>query len=274
MSQIRRQLESLSALRHDLGQGLTQVQNLFETDIGPIVAVAAKLDRGESIHPHWHDWAQLVFAVDGVMSVISDDGFWVVPPNRAVWIPPLKKHSFQIRTPLEMRTIYLDPAVIKQPLGQCCVLQVSPLLRELVNRLMEYPLEYSPDSPQARLFGVILDEIQISPITPLHVPRPTHPKLQLIAEQIGANPADNRTLAEWGAKLGASERTLARLFRQDTGMSFAQWRQQVRLVMALQMLAEYKPVTQVAIELGYESPSAFISMFRKSLGTTPSRYFA
>jgi AraC-like DNA-binding protein/quercetin dioxygenase-like cupin family protein len=273
MSQIRRQFETPIALRHDQTRGFNPVRSLFDLEIGSIVVVAATLDRGERIDPHWHDWAQLVFSVDGVLSVITDEGFWIVPPNRAVWIPPMKKHSFQIRTHLEMRTLYISPELVQQQPEHCCVLQTSALLREIINRLQEYPVEYGPDSPQARLTAVLLDELRIAPRSPLHVPRPTHPKLRTIAEYIAANPAENRTLAEWGAQLGASERTLARMFRQDTGMSFAQWRQQARLVMALQMLAEKKSVTQVAIELGYESPSAFISMFRKSLGTTPSRYF-
>ena len=273
MSQIRRQFAAPIALRHDQTRGFNPVHSLFDTDIGSVAVVAAELDRGEKIHAHWHDWAQLVFSVNGVLSVITDEGFWVVPPNRAVWIPPLKKHSFQIRTHLEMRTLYISPALAEQQPDHCCVLQVSLLLREIVHRLLEYPVEYGDDSPQARLTAVVLDELKIAPRTPLHVPRPTHAKLRVIAEHITNNPADTRTLGEWGAKLGASERTLARLFRQDTGMSFAQWRQQVRLVMALEMLADSKPVTQVAIELGYESPSAFIAMFRKSLGTTPRRYF-
>lgn len=273
MSQIRRLFEAPFAARHNFDEGITLVRNLFDSDIGPIATVAAELDKGERIHPHWHDWAQLVFAINGVMSVITDEGFWVVPPNRAVWIPPLKKHSFQIRTPLQMRTLYIDPALVPEQPDHCCVLQASPLLTEVAARLLEYPVDYGPDSPQARLAAVAVDELRVAPRTPLHVPRPTAPKLVAIADHTTKNPADNQTLAQWGAKLGASERTLARLFRQNTGMSFAQWRQQVRLVLALQMLAESRPVTQIAIELGYESPSAFISMFRKSLGTTPSRYF-
>lgn len=238
-----------------------------------MVAVAAHFEQGEKIHAHWHDWAQLVFTLNGVMSVLTDEGYWVVPPNRAVWIPAFKKHSIRINSNLEMRTIYLEKYSSLASMEHCCVLQASSLLRELVIRLLTYSNNYEQDSPQARLAAVILDEIQRSPTTPLHVPRPSLPKLVTIAEAIAANPADNRSLAQWGSRMGASERTLARLFRQDTGMSFAQWRQQVRLVRALQMLAENKPVTQVAMDLGYESPSAFISMFRKSLGTTPSRYF-
>lgn len=272
MSQIRRLFESPFP-EHEVEEGLNPVRSLFDSDIGQIATVAAQLDRGERIHAHWHDWAQLVFAVDGVLSVITDEGYWVVPPNRAVWIPPLKKHSFQIRTPLQMRTLYIDPVLTAEQPTHCCVLQASPLLTEIVNRLLEYPVDYGADSPQSRLAAVAVDELQVAPHTPLHVPRPTAPKLVTIADHTTKNPGDNQTLAQWGAKLGASERTLARLFRHDTGMSFAQWRQQVRLVLALQMLAESKSVTQIAIELGYESPSAFISMFRKCLGTTPSRYF-
>lgn len=273
MPQSRR-LFDVSRVRHDLQEGLQTVCGLFESNIGPFVTVGAQLERGERIRPHWHDWAQLVFSVSGVMSVITDEGFWVVPPNRAVWIPALKKHSFLMRTRVEMHTLYIDPAIAPDQPDHCCVLQASPLLSATVNRLLDYPIDYGPDSPPARLGTVILDELQVAPRMPLYVPRLTQPKLMAIGDAITRDPANHLTLAQWGAKLGASERTLARAFRQDTGMSFAQWRQQVRLVAALQMLAESKPVTQIAIELGYESPSAFIAMFRKSLGTTPSRYFS
>lgn len=264
-----------NVISHDTSRGLARVQDLFPDEpLGPITVVAAQIEEGVQILPHWHDKAQLVFALNGVMSVSTDEGFWIVPPNRAVWIPALKEHSFQIGTSLEMRTLYIDIALAPPQLDHCCVLQSSDLLRELVLRLLELPVAYDGDSRQTRLVGVILDEIVAAQTAPLHVPRPKHPKLRAIAEYIAEHPDDNRTLADWGSRLGASERTLARLFRQDTNMSFAQWRQQIRLLLALQMLAEAKPVTQVAIELGYESPSAFISMFRKSLGTTPSRYFS
>ncbi|MET0379363.1 MAG: helix-turn-helix transcriptional regulator [Spongiibacteraceae bacterium] len=274
MSQTSQPLLTLESMRHGDARDLIPVRDMFGADIGPMVAVAAHFEPGEIIHSHWHDWPQLVFALNGVMSVITDEGFWVVPPNRAVWIPAFKKHSFRISSRIEMRTVYMEENATRQLLSHCCVLQASALLRELVIRLLTYPNIYTAESAQTRLAAVIVDEIHLSPTTPLHVPRPTQPRLLTIAEHITSNPADNRSLAQWGSRLGASERTLARQFQQDTGMSFAQWRQQVRLVLALQMLAERKPVTQVAIDLGYESPSAFISMFRKSLGTTPSRYFA
>lgn len=274
MSQVSRIYGRSSAAWHDVSEGMTGIRALFDTPVGPIATVAAELDRGDQIQPHWHDWGQLVFSINGVLSTITDEGSWIVPPNRAVWIPPLKKHSFQIRTPLEMHTLYIDPAIAGLQPDHCCVLQASPLLIAIVGRLLEYPVDYGADSPQARLAAVALDEIRVAPRTPLHVPQPTLPKLVTIAEHIWKNPADNQTLPQWGDKLGASERTLTRMFRQDTGMSFAQWRQQVRLVQALQMLAESRSVTHIAIELGYESPSAFISMFRKCLGTTPSRYFS
>jgi AraC-like DNA-binding protein/quercetin dioxygenase-like cupin family protein len=274
MSQTSRTYERSSAAWHQATEGMTGIRGLFDTPIGPIATVAAELDRGDRIQPHWHDWGQLVFSINGVLSTVTDEGSWVVPPNRAVWIPPFKKHSFQIRTPLKMHTLYIDPAVAGPQPAHCCVLQASPLLIAIVGRLLEYPVDYGPDTPQARLTAVALDEIRTAPHSPLHVPQPTLPKLVAIAQHIWSHPRDNQTLAEWGDRLGASGRTLARMFRQDTGMSFAQWRQQVRLVLALQMLAESRSVTHVAIELGYESPSAFISMFRKCLGTTPTRYFS
>lgn len=260
-------------LRHKAGNELMHMRDVFSCNVGPMATIAAALPKGEHIRAHRHDWAQLVFSINGVMSVNTDEGYWVVPPGRAVWIPPLKKHSFQISTALEVHTLYIDPSILHDSQQQCCVLQASALLLELVDRLLDYPVDYGIDSPQSHLVAVILDEIQSTPSTSLHVPWPSHAKLLALARHLTANPADNRTLEEWGTLLGASQRTLARLFRQNTGVSFAQWRQQLRLVMSLQLLAESKPVTLVASQLGYESTSAFISMFRKNFGTTPSKYF-
>jgi AraC-like DNA-binding protein len=147
------------------------------------------------------------------------------------------------------------------------------LLRELILRAMELPLLYDRNGPEGRLIRLILDEIRVLPILPLHLPVPSEPRLAKICRALLDHPEDRREIEVWGRIVGASGRTLARLFQREIGMSFGAWRQQARLIEALARLGTGEPVTTVALDLGYESPSAFTAMFRRSLGVTPSRYF-
>ncbi|MCG8544128.1 MAG: AraC family transcriptional regulator, partial [Alphaproteobacteria bacterium] len=133
---------------------------------------------------------------------------------------------------------------------------------------------YRPNGPEDRLMSVILDQIRVLPVAPLALPMPSDRRLRRVAEGLLANPADSRGLDDWAAEVGASARTLARLSRRELAMSFRAWRQQLRLLRALESLAAGDAVTTVALDLGYDSPSAFIAMFRRNLGTTPTRYFA
>jgi AraC-like DNA-binding protein len=153
------------------------------------------------------------------------------------------------------------------------VLQVSPLLRELIVRVVAFEGPYAESGREARLVAVLLDEVAAARTAPLHLPTPRDPRLRVITERLAADPGDKRSLAVWARSAGASARTLARLFQQETGSSFAHWRQQARLLRALERLAAGDPVTTVALDLGYDSPSAFITMFRSRLGATPGRYF-
>ena len=156
----------------------------------------------------------------------------------------------------------------------CSVISVSPLLRALILRAVELPLLYDEAGPDGRVMALILDEIRAVPALPLHLPWPVDARLARLCAAIQDDPASERSLTEWALTVGASSRTLARLFRRETGMSFGAWRQQVRLVEALGRLATGQPVTTVALDLGYQSPSAFTSMFRRALGCAPTRYFA
>ncbi len=156
----------------------------------------------------------------------------------------------------------------------CSVISVSPLLRALILRAVELPLLYDEAGPDGRIMALILDEIRTLPALPLHLPWPVDQRLARLCAAIRDDPASGRSLGAWALTMGASSRTLARLFRRETGMSFGAWRQQVRLLEALGRLATGQPVTTVALDLGYQSPSAFTSMFRRALGCAPTRYFA
>jgi AraC-like DNA-binding protein len=241
---------------------------------GPLVGYAADFPSGHRIRRHRHAAAQLIFASRGVMTVTTAEGRWVVPPERAVWVPPLVPHAIRMTGAVHMRTLYLDGSAVVPAPAACAVVQVSPLLRELILRAVAFRQPYPRAGREARLVAVLLDELTLARTAPLHLPMPRDRRLLAITERLAADPADKRPLAAWARTAGASPRTLARLFRRETGLGFAHWRQQARLLRALERLAAGEAVTTVALELGYEGPSAFISMFRSRLGATPGRYFA
>jgi AraC-like DNA-binding protein/mannose-6-phosphate isomerase-like protein (cupin superfamily) len=240
----------------------------------PIVAMAKEFPSGHLIPFHQHSRAQLLYASSGVMTVKANRGIWVVPPLRAVWIPANIHHQIEISGHLSMRTLYIDPTFFPGPSEDCCVIAVSALLRELILYAVGLPRVYPIGGQEERLWTVILDQICNMRTAPLELQIPVDPRLKNIYKRLSSNPGNNRTLEEWGKIVGASGRTLARHFRIETGMSFVQWRQQIRILEALKRLGMKEAVTTVAIELGYDSPSAFISMFKKAIGKTPGQYFA
>lgn len=228
---------------------------------------------GASLRPwHHHRRGQLLYADEGVMQVGTAAGTWVVAPEQAVWMPPGVEHQVGHRAGVAMRTLYIDPGVAMELPRDCCVVAVPPLLRQLILRAMEVGLDYAPDSAGARIMAVILDELRALKPEPLHLPHPRDARLKKIAEALLADPADGRSLADWARASGASERTLARLFVKECGMTFGAWRERLRLTQAVARLGEGEAVTAVAYDLGYQSPSAFIAMFKRSLGDTPGRY--
>ena len=245
----------------------------LEDPLRPIAPLAIDYE-GSSLRPwHHHRRGQLLYADQGVMRVSTAAGAWVVAPEQAVWVPPGVEHQVGHSTGIAMRTLYIDPDVAARELpGECCVVAIPVLLRQLILRAMEIGLDYRPDSAGARVMAVILDELRNLAPEPLHLPTPRDPRLKKIAEALLADPADGRALAGWAKAAGASERTLARLFVKETGMTFGAWRERLRLTTAVARLAEGEAVTSVAYDLGYQSPSAFIAMFRRSLGDTPGRY--
>jgi len=257
--------------------GMPLADPLGEQDRIPRPLVVKALDHrlGEATDRHHHRRAQLVYAVDGVIAVDTDRGLWVVPPQRAVWVPPGTAHQVRaVSTVATMHNLYLEPEAARDLPRDCCVVTVSPLMRELIRAAARLPERYDEDGPDGRLMAVILDQIRGLPVAPLHLPTVRDPRLRSIAEALTADPADARTLDDWAGEVGASSRTLARLFLRETGLTFGQWRQQARLLAALALLAEGTAVTTVALDLGYDSQSAFIAMFKKALGVTPGRYFA
>jgi AraC-like DNA-binding protein len=240
----------------------------------PVAAWANDYAAGARLAPHRHSRGQLVFAASGVMNVTTARGTWVVPPSRAVWVPAEVEHGIAMSGAVAMRTIYVHKAAAGGLPEAPCVLNVSPLLRELILRAMDLPPLYSLRSADGRVMAMILDEIRSLPVMPLELPMPRDARLLRACAAVLADPGAARSFARLAKGTGASMRTLARLFRRETGLSFTRWRQQARLMEALRRLAAGAPITAVALDLGYATPSAFTYMFRRALGVPPSRFYA
>ena len=239
----------------------------------PVAAAATNYPTGHSTDWHHHPKAQLIYGISGVMTVTTQAGVWVIPPGRAVWVPAGIEHKVDIAGVGRMRSLFVAADAARDMPGQCAVVTVPGLLKELILAAVELPKLYDEDGPDGRLMRVILDQLRRLKPTPLYLPNPSDARLKRIADAIAADPADRTPLDEWAKRAGASARTLARLFVKQTGLTFGAWRQQARLLKALEWLAEGRPVTAVALDLGYESPSAFIAMFRRALRVSPGRYF-
>ncbi|MFG1906962.1 AraC family transcriptional regulator [Kribbella sp. NPDC048928] len=223
------------------------------------------IKAGGGIEPHWHDRHQIVYAGRGVLSVTTDAGSWVAPGTRAIWVPAGTVHQHRAYGETTLHTVGLteNPLDLDAP----SALVVSPLLRELI---LTYTAEEKAESAEwRRLRGVLLDQLRRSPQRPTYLPTAKDARLAAVCELLRSDPADNRTLTELGREVGASERTLSRLCKADLGMTFPQWRTQLRLHEALRLLAEGHSVTQVAHACGWASTSAFIDTFRRAFGHTP-----
>ncbi|WP_299195504.1 helix-turn-helix transcriptional regulator [uncultured Amphritea sp.] len=242
----------------------------------PRQVVIRKADHDAGFYSpfHSHGWGQLLFIADGLIQVSARDiGYWVVPPQRAVWIPAFIEHDARTIHPVQMRNVYIAPEASRDLPDHCQVIHVTPLLRELILEMVSFDTLYDEQGSQGRMVQVFLDQLKVIPEAPLHLPRPQSKLLIEIARRLRDDPADPRSMESWATELGTSARSLARHFRQETGMTFGQWRQQARLLAALTRIAQGDAVANVAQDLGYSSQSAFITMFRKALGKTPGRYF-
>lgn len=238
-----------------------------------ITTLARDFPAGHVVPLHFHDWDQLVYASLGVMTVRTKNGTWVAPPHRAIWIPASVPHSITMSGLVAMRTLYFRKRLVSTLPRECCVINISPLLRELILYSCGFRVLKKRLRRQQHLIGTIMDQLEAVQMIPLQLPHVSDPRALQVAKALMSDPSSRRTLAQICKTSGASKRTVERLFQQSAGMTFGKWRQQLRLMHALRLLAEGAKVTHVALEAGYSTPSAFISMFKKTLGTTPLLYF-
>ncbi|MBH2019035.1 MAG: helix-turn-helix transcriptional regulator [Burkholderiales bacterium] len=254
----------------------------------PVRVRSRSMAADTHLEPHTHAWAQLAYCATGVVQVTAeytrpdqakaDEITYIIPPSRAVWIAPGARHHITVLQAAELRTLYLDASATPEGWQGCRVMVVSPLLRELVHSLDDGTGQRLPESRAQWLSALVLDEITHADIQALGVPMP-HPdtgdkRLRALCQAVLRAPSERATLAGWAADIGASERTVARLFREQLGLSYQQWRQQAILAHALPMLARGIPVGQIAAASGYASESAFSAMFKAAMGQPPSQFHA
>ncbi|WP_432720069.1 helix-turn-helix transcriptional regulator [Jeongeupia wiesaeckerbachi] len=239
-----------------------------------VVAMSRNYAQGHDSGVHQHRQAQLVYACNGVMRVETAQGNWVLPPQRALWVPPQTPHRVMIASDAEMRTIYVEPAATPGLPARCMVLEVSPLLRELILALTALPIRQDEGGRASLIATLIIAELHELPTAPLHLPMPHDARLTRLCDYVLGRLDGEETLEQLADLAGASSRTLARRFRSETGLSFREWRQQARLIRALELLAQNEPLKRIAERLGYASQSAFSAMFHRTLGVEPSHYFA
>ncbi|MFS1288976.1 AraC family transcriptional regulator [Pseudomonas piscis] len=240
------------------------------------LVTAIDYQDGQHFAEHQHRRGQFAYAACGVISVFTDQGNWVVPPRRAIWVPAEVPHAMHMSGPVLMLNTYVHPQAAQRlglP-GHCQVLEVSELLRQLLLRAVDIPAHYATEGAHEQLMGLLLHEIAAMAPLSLNAPLPTEPRLMKACRTLLERPSLQWPLDEMAQRAGMSRRTFTRLFRQHTGISFVEWRQQACLLAAVVRLGNGESVTRVAMDLGYSSPSAFTGVFRKLLGQAPSRYFA
>lgn len=235
----------------------------------PLYARVESLARPAATDWHSHPWAQLSYATQGVLSVHTQTGRFLAPPQRAILVPPDLPHAVLSSPRTEMRSLYMEPHVVEWVEEHCMVLEITPLLRELISAFGQVPAEYALDGADARLVDVLLDQLRVAPRTGLFLPWPSDPRLQTACEQLYQSPERSVSLQHWSRELGISEKTLSRIFLRETGIGFRAWYQRLRLLHALPLLDQGHSVTDVALACGYDSTSAFIAAFRQQLGMTP-----
>lgn len=238
----------------------------------PIVTMSYRLGPART-PTHHHRRAHLFYCTRGVFRLVRREAIWMVPATQAVWIPSEVEHNVVALQPIALLSLFVDATATAGLPRTCLVVDIPPLLRELMLAAIEAGNDYEPGSATARLMGVLLDRLHELEPAPLNLPMPRDPRLQRITDALLADPADERDLPDWARFVGASVRTLERQFVNDTGLTFAAWRRQARLLGALERLGTGQSVTRVALDFGYRSPSAFIAMFRRTLGVSPSHYF-
>jgi AraC-like DNA-binding protein len=240
----------------------------------PVLAIGNDYPPSFELETHQHRRGQLLYAASGVVAVSTPQGAWVAPPERAVWIPGGTPHAVRMVGEVSTRSVLIEPGVCGALGSACRVIEVSPLLRNLLVAATQLPREYALNGRDHLVIELLLAELERAPVIPIAVPFPLTAALARKCHAFLESPTPHAKIAEWAAELELTRRTFTRSFRRETGMSFAEWRQQACLLIALPRLAAGETVTSLALDLGYDSPAAFATMFKRRLGLSPSHYQA
>jgi AraC-like DNA-binding protein len=227
-------------------------------------------DHVEPVHSH--EWDQLTYAASGVLQIDTDAGSWIVPPHRAVWVPAGTAHTEHMYAPISLRNLYFVEGIATALPRECRMVNVSSLLRELILHVSRLGALDWRTPAHKRIIGVLIDQLRELPGVPIQLPLPRDLRAARLAALIRARPDDSSSLTKLARRVGASRRTIERRFTAETHMTVGVWRRRARLLHAVRRLAEGEPVTNVALETGYSSVSAFIAVFSKTFGVTPGRY--
>jgi len=238
----------------------------------PVYAYAQSYIDGYIEGIHQHDRIQLLHTLSGVIHVQTSEGIWVIPPSKGIWIPENKKHSIRIFGNVEARGIFVDPFARADFNTQCSVVAIPKLLSELINQAVQIKEKILPHTRNERLLELILDELRFLEEIPFQLPEAKSGMLKEICENIKADLSAANHLEKVAEQHALSSKTLSRLFQKELNMSFSIWLKQAKLLQALTDLEMRKPILNIALDLGYESPSAFSYMFKRQMGMTPTEY--
>lgn len=238
----------------------------------PVIAIGHHFPDSYELAEHRHRRSQFLYAATGVMAVNTPSGAWVAPPERAVWIPAGTPHSVRMVGAVQTRSVLIEPGECAGRGDRCQVVGVSLLLRHLLRAAADVAPEYDVCGRDGLVMRLLMAEIEAAPLVPLAVPFPSHPALAKHCHAFLKQPNAAASIDEWASAMAMNRRSFTRLFRRETGMSFAAWRQQACLSVALPKLAAGEAVTSIAYDLGYDGPGNFSTMFKRVLGVPPSRY--
>ena len=253
---------------------MTQKRQKISENTILVRSLALSLLSQHHIDVHAHEWPQLIYATDGVMTVDTPTGSWVVPPQRAAWIPADFAHTIRTTGLVNMRTLYFRPDVTTHLPTSCAAISVTPLLKELVLEIIRRGMLLDIHAQDDRLVRVILDQLSNTHEEPLRIVFPSDSRAKRVAETAKHDLAANRPLIDLAQGTGASVRTIERLFLRETGLTFGKWLRRLRVLHALERLASGDSVAAAGLSVGYASTSAFIAMFKSAFGITPGSYIA
>ena len=238
----------------------------------PITVVSRAIAVNSVVSKHRHSWGQFVYAHSGVLAVSTSSNRYIVPPEQGVWLLPEVEHEVTALSNVQLTSFYFDVTLLDELPIECCVLKVNEFLRALIKEADTIENNYQWHSTDGRLLHLILDRLTMAPTEVLQLPYPKDHRLLALLSKIQMAPENNNNLAEWGEIVGASARTLSRLFKKETGLSYSKWRQRLNIQIAITQLSLGKSITSISLHLGYESLSSFIYMFRTETGMTPKVY--